>query len=464
MSTILISGGRIIDPSQEIDFKGSILIKNGIVDSCFREGHEFPIDNDTEIVNANGLVVTPGFIDLHTHLREPGSEQKETIASGSLAAVRGGFTTICPMPNTSPPMDNPDVINRVLESAKEIGICRVLPIASVTVGRQGNELSDMIGLSKIGVIGFSDDGDPVSNPHIMRAALKYSRAVGLPIINHCQDLSISNQGVMNEGTVSHRLGLLGMPISAESTMAARDIELLESTKGKLHLAHISARRTLELIQDAKSRGLCLTAEVTPHHLLLTENWVLGKPMRQLPPSKTVSPIDWVSLEAFDTQAKVNPPLRTISDTEFLVSGLRDGSIDAIATDHAPHRNEDKATTFQDAAFGISGLETAFGLLMTLVHNDLLDLSTLVKRLTVGPAQILGARHGSLGTLKPGSVADVTVLNPNTTWEVDSTLFASRGRNTPLEGMVLKGKVVLTLYKGAVVYRDEINLKDDHVSS
>ena len=455
--SILITGGRIIDPAQGLDAVGDVLIADGVVVSA---GPVVSGPLDCPVVDATGLVVTPGFIDLHVHLREPGQEDKETVATGALAAVRGGFTTVCAMPNTDPAMDNAAVIRHVLEAGEQAGLARVLAIGCVSRGRAGAELADMGEMAEAGAIGFSDDGSPVADAMLMRNALTYSTTTGLPVINHCEEPSLARDGVLHEGWVASRLGLPGQPSAAEETMVARDIELAALTGGKLHLAHISTRGTLAMLREAKAAGKAnVTAEVTPHHLLLTEEWALGGGAGELAAPDPYAPL---TCTAYDTRAKVNPPLRTGDDTLALVEGLRDGAIDAIATDHAPHTATDKSCTMHEAAFGISGLETAFGLVNALVGRGDIDLPTLIARMTAGPARVLGADSAGaaeasglpwLGTLQPGAAGDVTVVDPNAAWAVDTTAFASKGRNTPLEGVTLLGRVIKTIVGGRLVHDD-----------
>ena len=457
--TLLIRGGRILDPGRGIDQVGDLLLENGVVSWLAPAGHANPVPPDCDVLDAQGLVVCPGFIDLHTHLREPGFEEKETVATGAAAAAQGGFTTVCAMPNTSPAMDNVSVVQLVQRRAREAATVRVLPIGCVTVGRSGKELTEMAELAEAGVIGFSDDGDPVADPFIMRMALTYSAPLGLPIINHCEEPSLARRAVVNEGWVASRLGLAGMPAAAEETMVARDIELAALTGGRLHLAHLSTAGSVEMVRAAKRRGLPVTAEVTPHHLLLTEEWVMGGARSKEQGAGStefglLSPDPWSPLtpDSYDTRAKVNPPLRTRRDTEALVQGLRDGVIDIIATDHAPHSAVDKACTFDQAAFGISGLETALGLLMALVHRGDLPLETMVQRLTADPARVLGPKWSHIGALAPGAAGDVTVFDPDAPWTVVPKDFASMGKNTPLEGVTLRGRVMATVVGGRVVYK------------
>ena len=435
-ANVLIKGGRIIDPSQSIDRISDLLVSDGII-TKIKTSIDRPRNSD--VFNAEGKVVCPGFIDLHCHLREPGEEYKETIQTGTAAAAAGGFTTVCAMPNTVPTMDNQSVVEYVLKKAKETAQIRVLPIGSVTIGRKGKQLSEMSELAELGVIGFSDDGDPVEDPNIMRQALSYSAGLNLPIINHCEVPSLAKGTSMNEGWVSNRLGLKGMPNSAEEVMVARDLSLAELTGGRIHIAHASTVGTLNLMKAAKARGIKGTCEVTPHHLTLSEGLVMG------PTEDSFVPL---SHNAYDTNAKVNPPLRNQSDVSAMVEGLQNGTIDVIATDHAPHNEVDKTTTFQDAAFGISVLETAFGSLMTLVDNGHIDIATLIKKLTADPAKFLGM---AIGSLKKGSNADITVFDPSETWIVNSQTFLSKGKNTPIEGTLLKGKIKATFFKGRKIY-------------
>ena len=439
MTTILIKGGRIIDPSQEVDRVADVLIDDGVVRGI--DG-QIASPDGAQVIDAAGLVVCPGFIDLHCHLREPGFEDQETIATGTKAAAAGGFTTVCAMPNTNPIMDTRATVDYVLRKAVEEGVVRVLAIGSVTKGSKGGELAEMGELAEAGVIGFSDDGSPVANPNIMRQALSYSSSQGLPIINHCEVPELFHGGSMNEGWVSNRTGIGGIPNSAEEIMAARDIALAELTGGRLHLAHISTAGSLELVRRAKEKGLNVTCEVTPHHLTLSDEAVLGY-------HNGGSPFDPLTLRAYDTHAKVNPPLRGRQDVAAMVEGLRDGTIDFVATDHAPHNRVSKLCTFQEAAFGMSALETALGSLMSLVHAGDIKLPQLVERLTAAPARFLG--RNDLGTLREGAPADVAIFDLDAEWVVDAGRFASKGKNTPLDGVTLKGKVVATIAGGEVVF-------------
>ncbi len=422
MKSLLIENGRILDPSQGIDAMGSLLITDGKIVGW----GAIPRKPEYDVLPAWGMIVCPGFVDLHCHLRQPGYENKETIATGTKAAAKGGFTTVCCMPNTNPPLDSREAIDYV----KAKGVIRVLPIGCVTIGRKGEELVDMVKLAGAGVIGFSDDGAPVKTARLMRQALEYSRSLNLPVIDHCEDTTLTEGGQINEGMVSRELKLRGMPSVAEEKIVARDLELAALTGGWLHIAHVSTAGSVELIRQAKKSGVRVTAEVTPHHLTLTEMEVVG----------------------YNTNAKVSPPLRTPQDNEALIQGLKEGVIDIIATDHAPHAALDKNCEFVRAAFGISGFDTALGSLMSLVHDGRIDLRTLIARLTSEPAKIL---NKGLGTLKIGAPADVTVFDPNKEWLVDTQKFVSKGKNTPLAGKRLKGKVMATIYNGNFVYKDEI---------
>ncbi len=444
INSILIRNARILDPAQGMDRSGDLLLIDGKVSRVGGPVRDGNLPPQCAIVDGAGLVVCPGFIDLHVHLREPGFEDHETIATGLDAAARGGFTTVCAMPNTRPAMDNASVVDYVLRRAREANGVRVLPIGCVTKERAGQQLAEMWELAQAGAIAFSDDGSPVANPNLMRQALAYARGLGLPIINHCEDPVLSKGAPMHEGRVSNLLGLAGWPAVAEETMVARDIDLAALTRGRLPLAHISTAGAVELVRRAKERGLPVTAEATPHHLTLSDQWVCGH--------GSEGPLSGpLTLAAYDSSAKVNPPLRTARDAEALLAGLRDGVIDAIATDHAPHPVTTKKVSFDEAAFGIPGLETAFGALMLLVHRGELPLPTLVQRMTQGPLALLGERGVGLGSLREGSIADVTLFNPGLEWTVRGADFASKGKQTPLEGVTLKGRVVATIAGGRVVH-------------
>ena len=437
---ILIKRARLIDAVRQLDFIGDVLVDDGlIVDSgaAIETGPDGCIE-----VDGTGLVACPGFIDLHAHLREPGFEYKETIATGASAAARGGFTTVCCMPNTDPPIDSEPMVEFVLRRAREAGLVRVLPIGCITRERQGKELADFEEMAAAGAVAFSDDGDPVQDANLMRMALAYGADLGRPVSNHCQDLHLSADGMMAEGAVATRLGLPGIPPAAEDAMIARDIALAGSTGGKLHVAHVSTAGSVPLVRRAKELGLNVTAEVCPHHLTITDEWALGTK------GSGAGPGEW----AYDTATKVYPPLRWQSDVEALIAGLVDGTIDCIATDHAPHDVASKEVTFEDAAFGISVLETALGSVMQLSHGGRVSLPVLIERLTAGPARVLGPRYLPLASLAPGTPADLVLFDPDLEWTVDATEFASKGRNTPLDGTILKGRVVATIAGGKFVHK------------
>jgi len=427
-TALLIRGGRVIDPSRGMDEVGDLLVAKGKI---MQVGHTIALDSlpsdmlsQAKSIDATGLIVCPGFIDLHCHLREPGFEDKETIATGTEAAAAGGFATVCCMPNTNPPLDTRETVEWVKAKASSDAFVHVLPIGCITRGRKGKEVSPMAELADAGVIGFSDDGDAVPNSHVMRSAMEHSYELGLPIIEHCEDKELSKGGVINEGKVSARLKLKGIPAASEEIIVARDLALAKLTGARIHIAHVSTCGSAELIRHARERGVSVTAEVTPHHLTLTE-------------------------EIGCANAKVKPPLCTENDIRCLLKGLKDGVIDAIATDHAPHTVAEKKCPIELAAFGISGFETALGCLMGLVHKGEMDLTTLISKLTCEPAKILG-RDDDLGTLKTGSPANITIFDPVREWVVDSEQFVSKGKNTPLEGYRLKGKVMVTIVDGRII--------------
>lgn len=442
MSDVLIRGGRIVDPSQNLDAPGDLLVRDGKVASLAPVGQTSGAEGVLEL-DARGLIVAPGFIDLHTHLREPGHEEKETIASGSRAAVAGGFTTICAMPNTDPAIDNTAVVEYVRRAAEAAGAARVLCVAAVTNGRAGKELAEMAELAAAGAIGFSDDGNPVASSAVLRHALAYCCMLGKPVMDHCEDPELVKGGQMNEGPVATRLGLKGSPAAAEEILVARDVALAELTGGWVHICHLSTARAVEIVRSAKARGVRVTAEVTPHHLVMTDELVLGR--WPTFPGSTGKHLP------YDTDTKVNPPLRSGADVAALLEGLRDGTIDAIATDHAPHHLLDKECEYDFAAAGLSGLDTALAALLLLVEQGKLGLGEVVKALTVGPAGII---RRDLGTLKPGSVADVVVFDQTLEWKVTAESMLSRGKNTPFRGETVRGKVVLTLREGVAVYGGE----------
>jgi dihydroorotase len=442
MSTLAIHNGRVIDPALGRDGIADVVIVDGRI---ARVGpNEGDMVVEAERIDAGGLVVAPGFVDLHVHLREPGFEYKETIASGTEAAARGGFTTVCAMPNTQPPLDSRAAVESVLREAEASARVRVLPIGCITHGRAGKELAPAGELAGAGVVALSDDGDAVADPSLMRHALEYSTLFHLPVAQHCEDPRLIRDGQMHEGWVATRLGLRGRPASAEETFVARDIALAELAGAHLHVCHVSTAGSVALIRAARERGAHITAEVTPHHLTLThEEVAFGSSYAEL---------------LYETNAKVNPPLREEADLDALMQALRDGVIDAIATDHAPHAAIDKDIEFDLASSGISGLETAFGLCMRLVHDGSLTLPMLIERMTVGPVRAWGLdrRPGfdGLGTLAPGALGDVVLLDPDAEWTVDPAEFASKGKNTPLAGRTLRGRVVATVFGGRMVHQTE----------
>jgi dihydroorotase len=429
---ILIKNGNIIDPSQEIDGTGDILIEDGKIKEVRIKGKEQKAKSkeqengtqgpDLKIIDAKGRKVFPGLIDMHVHLREPGFEYKETIKTGTMAAIKGGFTTVCCMPNTFPVNDNASVTEFIKRKASQEGCCSVLPIGAITKGQKGKELAEIGTMRNEGCIAFSDDGQPVMSSLIMRRALEYSKAFNVPVISHCEDLTLSEDGVMNEGLMSITLGLKGIPAEAEQIMIFRDILLAELTSGKLHIAHVSTEGSVNLIREAKKRGVHVTAETCPHYFSLTEEAVKG----------------------YNTNAKVNPPLRTARDVEAIKEGLRDGTIDVIVTDHAPHHRDEKLRAFDMAPFGISGLDTALGLCLMLVKKGILTPFQLVEKMAWNPAKILGIDRG---TLRTGSDADVVIVDENKEFMVEPERFISKGRNTPFAGWHLEGMPVYTIYKG-----------------
>ena len=437
---ILIRGGRLIDPGNGVDAALDLLLRDGRV---AESGPGLEAPDGATVLDAAGLVVAPGFVDLHVHLREPGQEHKETIATGTRAAARGGFTTVCAMPNTSPPIDSPMLVTGVLDAAAGTD-ARVLPIACVTVGRAGRDLTELAGLRDAGAVAVSDDGDAVADATVARRAFQYLADLDIPLAEHCEDPAISAGGVMHDGIVSARLGLRGQPAAAEAVVVQRDIALAEEAGAALHCCHLSTEPSLAAVADAKARGLRVTAEIAPHHLILDESAVAG----------------CCAEPAYDTAAKVNPPLRSERDVEACIAALATGIADAVATDHAPHAAPDKDCEFDAAAFGISGLETAWGVIGTLVGAGRIPLADAIARLTIGPVRAwnLDARTmpggeplAGLGTLAPGAPGDVVLLDPEAEWTVDPSEFASRGRNTPLAGRTLRGAVRATISRGTLVY-------------
>ena len=428
MSAILLRGGRVVDPSQNLDEVGDVLISEGRIEATGRLGEVRRDGDAVETIDCSGFVVSPGFVDVHCHLREPGREEVETIASGARAAAAGGFTAVCAMPNTDPVTDNQAAVGFIIRQASRAGAARVYPIGAISIGEEGKTLAEFGEMVSAGAVAVSDDGKPVVSAQLMRTALEYARTFGIPVADHCEEPTLAANGAMNEGIVSARLGLKGIPAEAEEIMAIRDILLARRTGGHIHLCHMSTRGSVELIRWGKERGINVTAEVCPHHLSLTEE----------------------AVEGYDTNAKMNPPLRTADDVAALQEALRDGTIDLIATDHAPHHYDEKEREFADAPNGIVGLETALAVNLTwLVHGGVTDITTLIDRMSCAPARVFRLPGG---TLRRGSVGDVTVFDPDVQWTVDPARFISKGRNSPYAGQALRGRAEITVVDGRVIYR------------
>lgn len=443
MSTVAIHNGRVIDPALSRDGIADVVIVDGRVARVGPNEGEMVVEADR--IDATGLIVTPGFVDLQVHLREPGAEHQETIASGTIAAARGGFTTICAMPGTDPPIDSRAAVESVLREAEASAAIRVLPLGCISAARAGELLAPAGELAGAGVVALTDDGQAVADPNLMRHAMQYSTRFGLPVAQHPEDPALVAGGQMHEGWVATRLGLRGRPASGEATMVARDIALAELTGAHLHVCDVSTAGSVALIRAARERGVHITASVTPHHLTLTHERV----------AFSESSYDQIH---YDSSAKVFPPLREETDLIELAKALRDGVVDAIATDHSPVSSMEKDIEFDLAASGISGLETAFGLTMRLVETEQLDLGTLIERLTIGPVRAwrLDRQPGleGLGALTPGGVGDLLVIDPTAEWTVDPEHFSSLGRNTPLAGETLKGQVIATIFDGQIVYKNK----------
>ena len=424
MRPVLIRGGRVVDPSQTMDSVVDVLLADGVV---ARVGERLEAPEGCETVDASGLVVVPGLVDVHVHLREPGQEHKETIASGARAAAAGGFTSVVAMPNTDPPIDDPASVGFVAAEGLRARGARVYPTGCITVGQNGEQLTEFGELIDAGAVAVTDDGRPVVSGGVLRMALEYSLAFDLPVAVHEEDPTLSRGGSMNEGIIATRLGLTGIPAEAEDVMIARDLMLAELTGAHLHVQHVSTRRGVQLIREAKARGVRVTAEATPHHFTLTD----------------------AAVERYRTDAKMNPPLRTEADRDAVRQGVVDGTLDVIATDHAPHHYDEKEQAFEDAPFGIVGLETALGISYTeLVETGLIDLPTLVERMSCAPARAMRLPGG---TLRPGAPADVTIIDPSAEWTVDAAAFLSMSRNTPFGGRTLRCRAVRTLVGGATVW-------------
>lgn len=425
MNALLITGGRVIDPSQQLDAVGDLLLVDGKVAQV---GGKIAAPDGAQTFDAKGLVVAPGMIDVHVHLREPGREDVETVATGAHAAVAGGFTAVCAMPNTKPVTDNQATVGFVKRQGEAAGFARVYPYGAISLGQQGETLAEFGEMVAAGAVAFSDDGKPVENSHLMRTALEYAMTFGVPVVEHCEVMSLAHGGSMNEGVVSARLGLKGIPAEAEEIDVIRCILLAKRTGGHVHLCHLSTKGSVDLVRWGKAQGINVTSEVCSHHISLTED----------------------AVEGYNTNAKMNPPLRTKADVEALQQGLKDGTIDLLVTDHAPHHYDEKEREFADAPNGIVGLETALGVNITyLVETGILSLNDLVLRMSCLPAKIF---HLPGGTLKAGSVADVTVFDPKRQWVVDPKAFKSKGRNTPYGGHKLTGQAICTVVGGKIVHQ------------
>lgn len=421
---VALTGGRVVDPSQKLDDIRDVLLVDGIIAAV---APSLDVPEDARVIDCSDLVVTPGLIDVHVHLREPGEEHKETIATGAAAAAAGGFTAICAMPNTDPPIDNPAAVGFVVAAGRAAGFSRVYPLGCISVGRKGERLALVGEMVEAGAVAITDDGSPVMNSGLMRLALEYTQTFGIPVADHPEDLGLSADGHMNEGIVSARLGLGGKPNASEDIHIVRDLLLAEMTGGHIHLQHVSTKLGVDAIRQAKARGVRVTAEGSPHHLVLTQE----------------------AVEGYRTEAKMNPPLRTQDDVDAVRAGVADGTLDIIATDHAPHHYDEKEAAFADAPNGIVGLETALGVILTrVVGEGVIDLSTMVERMSWQPARAFNLPGG---TLAEGASADVTVFDPSATWTVDASTFLSKSSNTPFAGWELTGQPRFTIVAGRVVW-------------
>lgn len=427
MTRLLIRNGRVVDPSQGLDEGMDLLIEDGCVAAL---GDRIEAPADTEILDVADLVVAPGFIDLHTHLREPGFEYKETIATGLRAAAAGGFTAVCAMADTDPVNDDPAVTRFILEKAEEVGASRLYPVGAISEGRDGEALAEIGEMVNEGAVAISDADRPASNPQLLRRVLEYARSFDVPVVAYPKDLNLADNGVMNESTVSTRIGLRGLPAAAEEVMVARDILIAESVSGRLHLSHLSTSTSLDLVRTAKRKGFEVSCDVTPHHFVLTD--------------------EDVAAATYDPNWKTYPPFRSGSDVEGVLQAIYDGTVDAIASDHSPHHADEKELDFADAPFGIVGLETAVGLAIDrLVHGKVIGISQLVRLFSTGPAEVFNLPGGSL---REGEVADLTLLDMRKRWTVDPAKFRSKARNTPFAGRQLRGAPVMTIVGGKMVWR------------
>ncbi|MDP8990198.1 MAG: dihydroorotase [Acidobacteriota bacterium] len=424
MPALLIKNGRVIDPASAHDAIADVWIEDSVIKGV---GPNLSAAN-AEVFDATGLIVAPGFIDMHVHLREPGFEHSETIESGARAAAAGGFTSICPMPNTAPVNDSPTVTTYIIEKARRHAMVNVFPIGAITRGSKGEELAAIGSMRQAGAVAISDDGRPVMNAQLMRRAMEFARSFHMPVINHCEDLHLSAGGDMHEGVESVRLGLRGIPGSSEDVMVARDILLAEVTGARYHVAHISSRHSVEMVAYAKLNGLAVTSEATPHHLTLTDAGMIP----------------------YDSNYKMKPPLRSSGDVNAVVEGVVNGAIDAIATDHAPHAGSEKMQEFEKCPFGIIGLETALGIALDrLLHSGKINITRLIALFTVNPARILGLDRG---TLAPGAPADVTVFSTERQWAYDVNKSFSKSRNTPFDGASFRGGPVATIVAGQIIWK------------
>jgi dihydroorotase len=430
---MLIRGGRVIDPGN-LDGIMDILIANGKIAEIKKAGWQTDEYPGSKIIDASGKIVTPGLIDMHVHLREPGHEYKETIETGCLAAAFGGFTAVCTMPNTNPVNDCRQVTEYILQKAQSADTVRVYPVAAISPGLKGDGLCEYGELKVAGAVALSDDGHPVMNSQLMRRALEYAKGFELPVISHCEDLDLAAGGTMNEGAIATRMGLAGIPNASESIMVMRDIALCELTGVPIHIAHVSTEESLRAIRDAKKRGIPVTAETAPHYFTLTEE----------------------SVKEYNTNTKMNPPLRSGHDREAVCQALADGTIDVIATDHAPHSSIEKEVEFDKAANGIIGLETSVSLALKLVENGVINMTRLVEKMSTNPARILGIETGLL----VGRPADITIIDPERSYHVNADNFRSLSRNTPFDGWDMKGKAVLTMVGGKIVYQDQQQMTSD----
>lgn len=424
---LLIANGHLIDPAEGQNSGKNVLIEDGRVAGWLSQSDGVP--EGAEVLDATGLIVAPGFIDLHVHLREPGQEYKETIATGCAAAVAGGWTSVCPMPNTKPINDNAAITRFMIEQARIAGLANVFPVGAITKESSGAELAEMGEMKAAGAVAMSDDGRPVPNAGMMRRALEYAKDFNLPVVDHCEDKSLSSGGVMHEGRMSLLLGLRGMPALAEDLDAVRDVLLAEATGAHVHIAHISTKGAVEAVRRAKEKGLRVTSEVTPHHWTLTDR----------------------AVEGYDTHTKMAPPLRSEEHLEAVLEAIKDGTIDAIATDHAPHHADEKALEYDHAPFGITGLETAVGLAFErLIHPGIISLQRFVEMCATNPARIFNLE--GRGTLKVGSIADVTIIDPDLQWTFRAAESKSKSKNTPFDGWHFTGAAVITIVGGKIVYR------------